>query len=391
MNLRLLQLLAIIQLGTLACAGTRSAAPEQEPPLVLRHQNVPRHVLDPRPADFELPAGKVALHYYGAGGWGIRWRDTYVLTAPYFSNHTLLSLLSSPTAALFPVVPNLSEVRAGFKGTPVEQTQLVLIGHGHVDHTGDVPAFFGEGLISGRPTLIADRSTTNELAALKERFGCVQALGHEDNGHAAARCPTPSVRITPLHHGHAPHQQLLGLNVAAFAGSVKAPREQLPSRPEDYVLGSTWAFLIDLLDERGAVAFRIHYVDASDSPPHGFAPAALLAERDVDVHIACAAGFEQSVEYPDGLLTHLHARYALLAHWEDFLQPREAPLSPLRNVLDEAALERLVDVVERTLPTPRGVAPEGSCTERACGPRGATWALPVPGETFRFAAAAAPR
>jgi len=200
------------------------------------------------------------------------------------------------------------------------------------------------------------------------------------------------VRITALHHAHAPHLNLVGLDVAAFGGFVKRPQTALPLRAPDFKLGNTWAFLIDLLDANGAVAFRIHYVDSSASPPHGVIPKALLAQRDIDVHIACVAGFEQSDSYPDAILEHGRAHYVLGAHWEDFFQPRPAPLMPLRQVLTEESMERFVTIVEQTLPTvgrlePINKSPEWCAPPRGCGPRGRGWSLPVPGETFQFATA----
>jgi hypothetical protein len=366
-------------LGTAGCA------------LVVHGQHVPEHALVPRPADFVVPPGVAVLHYYGAGGWGIKWGETYVLAAPYFTNHGLPTLLASRASSAVQVVPDVAAVRAGFAGTPVGETNLILIGHGHVDHAGDVPAFFGEGLITGKPTLIADRSTTNLLAPMLDRFGCVAPVDYGNAEASAAKCAVPRVRITPIHSAHAPHLRVKGVEVAAFGGFVKEPRTTLPATAEDYKLGNTWAYLIDLLDEQGEVAFRIHYVDAAASPPHAIVPRALLAGRDVDVHIGCVPGFELSEDYPDGVLRHHNVRYVLAAHWEDFFQARTDRLTPLREVVDGESLERFVDIVEKALPAARGVVPlnksAADCAApRECGPHGAAWSLPVPGETFQFAA-----
>jgi hypothetical protein len=378
-----------------ACASTPKSGAVQTPGLVVHGQGVPAHVLPAKPGDFEVAPDVAVLHYYGAGGWGISWRGTYLLTAPYFSNHPLLSLAESRMSDwLKPlqqsVVPNVGAVRAGFAGTPVARTQAILIGHGHVDHAGDVPAFFEPGLIKGTPALIADRSTMNELAAMSSRFGCIAPIDYGNADTAASACPVAGVRITAIHHAHAPHVNVAGLEVAAFGGFIKTPRETLPSRAEDYKLGNTWAFLIDLLDEKGGIAFRIHYVDAAASPPHGIISQALLAQRDVDLHIACVPGFEQSDDYPEAVLDYHHVHYVLLGHWEDFFQPRTQPLRPLRNVLDARAIDRFVDVVERVVPHAQGVAPLNKSAEdcrapSACGPRGEAWAMPVPGETYQFA------
>jgi hypothetical protein len=377
-------------LGLEACATPQAAERPASGQVFVHGQAVPLRALPSQPADFNAPDGVAVLHYYGAGGWGIQWGRTYLLMAPYFSNHNLPSLLAARFSGYVPLVPDAQAIREGFAGTPVASTSAVLIGHGHIDHTGDVAGFFGKGLIEGKPALIADRSTTNELAALASRFGCVASIDYWDPAASAGHCPIPGVRITPIHHAHAPHVNLVGLEVSAFGGIVKTPQETLPARADDFKLGRTWAYLIDLLDEQGRIVFRIHYVDAASGPPHGIIPEALVAERDVDLHIACVPGFEQSEEYPDAILNHLRVKYVLAGHWEDFFQPRDERLMPLRQVLDSSALDRFVNIVEREIPTNRGVAPINKsvadcAAPRQCGPHGTTWTLPVPGETFQFA------
>ncbi len=364
----------------MACATTPRAEPVI-PALVVRGQAVPIHAVPAVAADFDVGPGVAVLHYYGAGGWGIQWGSTYVVTAPYFSNHGLGELLASSTITALQVTPNVELVRAGLANTPIQKTSVILIGHGHIDHTGDVPALFGPGLIEGTPALVADRSTTNQLAALAAHFGCVAPIDYDNADEAAVKCPVPNVRITALHHSHAPHLKLAGLDVAAYGGFIKEPRDVPPSHASDYRLGNTWAYLIDLLDAQGRVAFRIHYADASGSPPHGMVPRKLLAERDVDVSIACVPGFEQSDLYPEALLEHHRVRYTLAAHWEDFLQAPTEALMPLRQVLDEAALERFIDRADASMPKVNRLQP----LKPSRGPHGAGWALTVPGETFQFA------
>ncbi|HEY3445251.1 MAG TPA: hypothetical protein VGK67_02760 [Myxococcales bacterium] len=362
-------------------------------PHVLRKQPIAEHPFSSRAADFEADPGTVVMHYYGSGGWGIRWRNNYLLAAPYFSNHSVQRLLASMALPNSRLSPNEKEVRGGLEGTPVAQTNILLLGHGHIDHVADVPAFFADGLIAGQPTLIADRSTVNELAPVAGHFGCVSSLEFGGEQEAMARCPLDGIRITPIQHGHAPHANPLGIEVAAFGGSVKEPRTTAPGVAGDYKLGGTWAFLIDLLDERGEVAFRIHYVDSAASPPNGLLPKSRMDGRAVDVHIACVPGFEQSEDYPETLLRHFGARYVMAGHWEDFFQPRGEPLRPLRMVLDDPALERFVDSVERSVPRASALSPvnkaETDCAAPGrCGPHGPGWTLPIPGETFRFRTAA---
>ena len=197
------------------------------------------------------------LHYYGAGGWGIQWGETYLLTAPYFSNHGLGSIVASEALPPMKLTPREGAVRAGLAGTPIAQTQAILIGHGHIDHVGDVPALFGEGLIESKPALIADQSTTNELAALASRFGCIESIDSSGDGRPAVKCPLPRVRITPLHHAHAPNLRLAGQDVGFYGGSVERPSSVLPGHPTDFKVGETWGFLIDLSSGIGRIFFNL--------------------------------------------------------------------------------------------------------------------------------------
>jgi hypothetical protein len=353
--------------------------------LTVKHQKVPAHALASRPEDFAAPDDVVVMHYYGAGGWGIKWRGQYLLLAPYFSNHDAATLISGVDIA-----PKREAIRGGVAGTPIGDTTLVLVGHGHVDHAGDIGGLFDMGALTvGRAALVADRSTTNELGVYLSRFSCVRPLDIADSGKAVAGvtgCVPSAFRVWPIHSAHAPHLELFKVDFEVFGGRQKTVRTDPPHRGADFHLGYPWAFVIDLLDEAGRTAFRIHYMDAAAGPPHGLLPGTPLPGRDVDVHIACVPGFNYVDEYPDEVLRWGNVRYVLAAHWENFFQPWNGKLSPVPIVLDEKKLNQFVDRVEHGLGTvPRGVAPLGPAPPPgAAGPRGGTWALPVPGETLRF-------
>jgi len=360
---------------------------------------MPGRALHPNAAHFVPPGvpdqpGKkadVLLHYYGAGGWGIGWRGSYLLAAPYFSNHDAL------TAAGPKIVRNQPAIRDGFAGTPIGTTNVILIGHGHIDHAGDVPGFFERGLIEDgrRPALVADRSTFNLLHPFLDHFGCRAPLDYDASGRRLERCVPEGVEITPIHSAHAPHLKWMGIEVTAFDGAVKHPRTTPPIQGKHFRAGNVWAFVIDLKDERGEIVFRIHYMDAAASPPHGIIPDDLLAKRQVDVHIACVPGYDVVADYPETVLHRHQVRYVLAGHWEDFFRPRDAHLVPVL-VLDEQKMETFVDRIERTLgKAPRGVAPvnktpEACAAAGGCGPHGPNWTIPVPEETFWFVSGAPP-
>jgi hypothetical protein len=356
--------------------------------LVVKKQRVPEHALASRAEDFVAPPDTVVMHYYGSGGWAIKWRDQLLLLAPYFSNHSASALLSGVALR-----PNGDAIRAGTAGTPIAATTLILVGHGHVDHAGDLGALLEMGVIpSNHAALVADRSTTNELGAYQSRFTCVKPLDIADHAKPVDACIPSAFRVVPLHSAHAPHLELFKVDFEVFGGRQKTVRTDPPHKGADFHLGYPWAFVIDLLDAAGKPAFRIHYMDAAAGPPHGLLPGTPLPGRDIDVHIGCVPGFNYVDEYPDEVLRWGNVRYVMAAHWEDFFRSWSGKLAPVPIALNEKKLNQYVDRVEHFLgTTPRGVVP--LAPEHAPvtgGPRGSTWAMPAPGETFQFKTGAQP-
>jgi hypothetical protein len=128
-------------------------------------------------------------------------------------------------------------------------------------------------------------------------------------------------------------------------------------------------------------------MDAAGAPPHGLIPGMKFTDRDIDIHIGCVPGFNYVTDYPEEVLRWGQVRYVMAGHWEDFFRPSTDKLAPVNVILDNEKLDPFVDKIDASLgPTARGVSPIGGdrCTRDACGPRGATWALPIPGETFQF-------
>ncbi len=247
-------------------------------------------------------------------------------------------------------------------------------------------------IAAGHAALIADRSTTNELGVYLPRFSCVKPLDIADQAKPVATCVPSAFRVVPLHSAHAPHLELFKVDFEVFGGRQKTVRSDPPHTGAAFHLGYPWAFVIDLLDEAGSPVFRIHYMDAAAGPPHGILPGTPMPDRDVDVDIACVPGFNYVDEYPDEVLRWGNVRYVMAAHWEDFFRPWSGKLAPVPVVLDQTKLNQFVDRVEHLLgKAARGVVPLGATPPPgAAGPRGATWALPVPGETFQFKTGAQP-
>jgi len=353
--------------------------------IYVAQQRVPAYALEANAGDFAVADDVAALHYYGVGGWGIKWRGKYLLTAPYFSNHGFLSYYGKNG-------PDLEAVKNGVRNTPFADSGLILVGHGHVDHAADIPAFAAAGLPPSQAGVIANQTTLNMLATLmppNESFRCAEAP--RKDGEPIAGCTLQGFRITPLASHHAPNIKILGIPLTVSTGTVEAPQAALPERPSGYHAGNPWAFLIDLLDEKGDIVFRIHYMDAVASSEQSRIPPELLAQRKVDVHIACVPGFAYVKDYPEWVMEQGKTGYVLLGHWEDFFQARDDRLKPVTVVLSQSKLKQFVDRIEAAFSgDARKVVPLNKAATNCpidgerCGPRGDVWAMPVPGETYQF-------
>jgi hypothetical protein len=353
-------------------------------------QPIAEHRFRPSPADFAAPGHVAVLHYYGVGGWGIRWKDTYVLAAPYFSNHDLLA------SSIDGADRDEAAIRAGFAGTPYPKTNVILVGHGHIDHASDIPGYPFDEMEVREPTLVADESTVNLLGDETRERVCEIPLDATSGGEALPRggdCPTGDVRIRPVPWAHAPHGQLsdlLFVTVGDPQGVQREPLHAPPRQGKDWMIGRTWAYVIDLMD-RGRSVFRIHYVDAAANPL--FADDGDDAEP-VDVHIGCIPGFDAVQHYPKELLAQYDVGFVLGGHWENFFQSRDDALEPVPFVLSDDEMGRFVLEVEAVLgKEPRGRGPinkDGCKVGENCGPKGGRWAVPIPGETFWFRTASSP-
>jgi hypothetical protein len=360
----------------------------------VRGQPLATHLLPTQVADFTPPdPDDVVLHYYGVGGWGILWRDEYLLTAPYFSNHDLAE------SSICEAYPNQTAIDKGFANTPYDRTKVILVGHGHIDHAADIPAypFAGKPGASSSmpddPTLIADQSTLNLLGDDVRKRVCAIALpasgGSSAISTAGEKCSTGSFRITPLPWAHAPHLGMRSLGIYSVFGSPQGtqrnPLTKPPATGNEWLVGRTWAFLIELMDG-GSPVFRILYVDSAASPDY-VAPWPTLDDAPIDVHIACMPNFDLVDGYPTDLLTRYHVKHVLAGHWENFFKPRDAKLAPVM-VLSDRKMTAFVRQVETAIgDSGKGPTNKQGCkVGENCGPHddAETWTVPIPGETFWF-------
>ena len=313
------------------------------------------------------------IRYLGVSGAYIEWGDVAVLTAPFFSRYSMRRV------SFGDLEWDEGAIRRGLQGLDGGKVAAVLVGHTHYDHFGDLPPILrdfapGAPLLvntSGRNMIAGCEGVRNPIVDLEQQKGSWFRPTAPDG------MPLP-VRILPIRSGHAPASKFYH-----FApGKVGQPWDGMHGKPIDAMKqGEVYAFLIDLLDETDAVAFRIHYQDSASSPPLGFPPEEVLAERDVDLAIVCLPSSWQAESYPEGLLRQTRARHTLVSHYEDFFRDASRPLrfAPLlTNRRADHFMERLA--AEMSRPEHRVAGP----VSPVCGPSGPAWTMPLPGEWLGF-------
>jgi hypothetical protein len=112
--------------------------------------------------------------------------------------------------------------------------------------------------------------------------------------------------------------------VTLWRGEDEEPAKDLPIRAGDWVAGTTQAFVIELLDASGAVAFRIYYQDSPTLPPYGYPDWPNNPNR-YDLAILCMGGSTEYKSFPRDIVRYLGPAYVMGIHWEDFFNPRPLP------------------------------------------------------------------
>lgn len=277
----------------------------------------------------------VRLTYLGVGGWIFERGTDQVVAAPLFTHpsfvDTGLKGIRSDTAL---VNTHMAPYRVG-------GAQAILVGHAHYDHLMDVPQVARRH--APRARILGSRVVRNTLgtwSGVADRVTEVDALAGDVNHPGTWIQLTPTLRVLPLRSHHAPHFD----GYTLYQGTTDRPLTAEPRWATEWLDGPTYAFLVDFLEPDGSVAFRIYYQDAVAAPPRGFAPAALTAERPVDVAIFVPATFDQVDWHPEAFVENLAPRRVLLGHWENFFVPASpAARSVMLTDLDhfQARLDRI--------------------------------------------------
>ena len=357
---------AVAALALLAPAtGCRSAAPVV-------------YQVEPVPAVVGCAAGVrcedvVEITYLGVAGFLIRHGGTLVLTAPSFTNPPLEEVAPAYFRVFRRAAPRIHPDTLAIERllpAAADSASLLLVGHGHYDHLLDVPYVATRRAV--RATLYSGPSVRHMLmgdSVLRAHPERVVAVDSADAGSAtrAGRWfydADSSVRVMALVADHAPTLRLFRQGQMFAAGVVREDRSSLPARAGDWKLGEPYSYLIDFLAPGTTTPrFRVYFQDAPNTPPLGFPPRELLAEKGVDVALLCVATSRNVAHAPDSLLALLRPRYVVAGHWESFFRQQTLPLA-LNPASD---VDAFMKALSNELPAESG------------------WTMPIPRTTVRVA------
>lgn len=318
-------------------------------------------------------AGTVAkapleIRSLGVQGFVLHVGHDSVMTAPLFTRQSAIEVTFNA-----PMPSDTAAVDTGLAGIPLDELRAVVSGHAHYDHFLDVPH-----ILDKAPGAIAYTNLTGRhiLAALApDRPGCsnaqpmpmlsrnrVIALDDALASHVDyTNCPDQRPPGAPLEGSwvQVPNSHVRILPVCSMhpaqvgpyhfgAGAIDDDQCSLPSAAAGWLEGQTLALVIDFLDDHGAPMYRVFYQDAPTNAPIGHVPAALLADKQVDVALLCVGSSDAVADHPAQIIANTQPRFALSGHWEDFFQPVDAAPQPI-PLLD---LQGYVSRAEAALPGP---------------------------------------
>ncbi len=265
----------------------------------------------------------LTILYTGCGGMAIKHGNEILLTDPYYTSHRLREKKIQPDLTMADIVFDSIQTKIGDTNT----IKTVLVSHSHYDHLEDLPELLTRNKLAPTTTLIAStsaictvRNFTNNNNNIINADN-IQYYQGTDRSTAANWITANTFSIMPIYALHAPHyygvHQMSGQTNCNNFTSYDTATEK--TRKKNWREGSSYAFLVDLLDKNGKAGPRIYIMTSACAPPNGFPPPADINERPIDLAIICVASYSYVADYPYSLLNTIKPKKTILVHWEDFL------------------------------------------------------------------------
>jgi L-ascorbate metabolism protein UlaG (beta-lactamase superfamily) len=256
------------------------------------------------PSDLARGAGAdpIEVTWLGTAGFAISHGGHKVLVDPYLSRAPLSTLV---TRRLRPDEATLE--RMSTPGAVLDRFDAIVVGHTHFDHVLDVPWLLRR---SGA------RVYGSTSAALLCRGAGVEEDRIVDVERAMRGEPVVaevgSMRLRFIPSAHSP----LLLGRVPFPGDISDCAE-LPLRAHQYRCGSVFGVEISV---GGVVLYHVGSAELLETT---------RGPQQVDVAMVCVAGWKSSPSFPERLVRALSPKNVVLSHWDDFLRPIAAPVTPL--------------------------------------------------------------
>jgi len=279
----------------------------------------------------------IDIQYLGVGGYLFRYGKDALMTAPSITNPSLfkiatLTRLRTDEEIVDRLLP------------PVEDVEIILVGHAHYDHLLDVPYVMQKH--AKKAVVYGSETMGHIMAAAVDKSRIVTMDTYAAKGKTPGQWiynQDRSIRFMAIESEHAPH--FAGIKLLP-EGPYEKDLKRLPRTVFGWVEGQTYAYLIDFLDEHGDIAFRIHFQDAASTPPLGFVPELPADEQKrLDLAILCVASFTQVNNYPEGIIKDIQPKNIILGHWEDFFRNQKRPVKVLRTTNVHDFIKRLESVM----------------------------------------------
>ncbi len=259
--------------------------------------------------DHGLKDHELSIQYLGVGGHLFRYGKDALMTSPSFTNPSLIALtpflpLSADSEKIDQYLP------------PVDDVEIILVGHAHYDHLLDLPYIMNT---HARSAHVYGSETTGHIMAAaidKSRIHIVNdSMAQDKNPGQWIYSKSKRIRFMAIRSSHAPH--VLGMKF--MQGQYTEDLTSLPWSGFGWREGQTLSYLIDFLGDDGHVAHRVYYQDAASAPHQGLIPQLSEAvPKRIDIAIICPAAFQQEKDYPESIMRSTQAKHFILGHWEDF-------------------------------------------------------------------------
>lgn len=293
----------------------------------------------------------ISVHYSGCGGLYFLKGNDGIYVDPFFSNPRAMkigtSLMGGGLKGKKKLRPNKKMIDYGVSriekqtGTIDQQVRAIFSAHSHYDHLMDIPVLYSN--LDNKPPLFLNQSGYNTCYNVLDRSSMKvleEYMSTQEHTGKPVRLEIDdgSILVYPILADHNPHFKYVKLFSGSHANPITDYTDPFAkTRANDWLEGNTFSFLIDYLDDSGAIVFRTFVQSSSCNPMAGVPPKELLQQKAVDIAFLGIASYHFAEEYPCRLLSEIENAHPgkrpqiVWTHWEDFFRRYDKKPKTLRG------------------------------------------------------------